>query len=74
MLDLTWDQLNVVSVCVAEYRALQLDIVLQLVTGALGGKVKKRPHRQGKAAKPSKPSVDAAFAALGFPVDTVTGG
>jgi hypothetical protein len=71
----------VVSACVVEYRALQLNTVMEVVAGALGGSVDKpatadrrvRP-RQRKRGKPSeKPDAAAQFAALGLPVASVRG-
>jgi hypothetical protein len=82
VLGLTWGQLHVVSKCVVAYKAEQANLVLQAVSSALGGKV-KRPAQSRAAEKPERteaPSqaagakpvdVAARLAALGLPVDTV---
>ena len=63
VLDLSWDQLQVVGRCMAEYRAFQLNILLEIASGALGGKHK--PSRRGR--KPiKKPDAAQQFAAAGF--------
>lgn len=76
MLALTWDQLEVVTAAVGEYRALQMNTIMEAVAGALGGTVEKpaRVRRKGKKppARPSKgdskPSAASQFAALGMDV------
>lgn len=71
VLDLTWEQLEVVSTCVAEYRALQLNTVVELVAGALGGKVdKKAARKRNRSQKADRPGSTAAdkFAAIGVQV------
>ena len=79
LLALSWEQLQVVSTCVVEYRALQLNTVMEVVAGALGGTVDKpttakRPKRARKRSKDrQKPDAAAQFAALGLPVATVGG-
>jgi hypothetical protein len=78
VLNLSWQQLHVVSRCVVAYKAEQANMILQVVTSALGGKVKRpskaraeRPAQQQRTA--GQGSVDTAtrFAAMGFPVETV---
>lgn len=77
VLNLSWPQLHVVSKCVVAYKAEQANMILQVVTSALGGKVKKQPkprlERVASDHDGSKPVSDTAtrFAAMGFPVDTV---
>lgn len=62
-----------------EYRALQLNTVMEVVTGAFGGTVDKpasasKARRKRKRANDGqKPDVAARFAALGLPVATVGG-
>ena len=78
LLNLSWEQLQVVSSCVVEYRALQLNTVMDVVAGALGGTVDKPAaasrHRHGRQRKRSeKPDPAAQFAAIGLPVTTVGG-
>jgi len=69
VLGLTWDQLEVVSTCVAEYRALQLNTVVELVAGALGGKVEKKATRKRPAqARPGSSNTADKFAAIGVQV------
>jgi hypothetical protein len=82
VLGLTWGQLHVVSKCVVAYKAEQANLVMQVVSSALGGKVKRPPRsraaepterteapQQATGAKPV--DVAARLAALGLPVDTV---
>ncbi len=65
--DLSWDQIQVVSECVASYRSLQLDILMEIVGAALGS---KKSPKKGKK-KPASP-IDQ-IAALGFPIETQGG-
>jgi hypothetical protein len=81
VLGLSWQQLHVVTRCVVAYKAEQANLVLQAVSTALGGKVKK-PARARAAIAPAQadtaptsaaPQGDVAtrLAALGLPVDVV---
>lgn len=77
MLDLTWDQIQLVAACVVEYRSFQMNTIIEVVSGALGGSVESKAAVTGRkrqkkpATKKSKESDTAAkFAALGIPVST----
>jgi len=82
VLGLTWQQLHVVSQCVVSYKAEQANLIMQVVTGALGGKVKKPPRPRGheqpsadtqqpKQGKAKKVDTADRFAAFGLPVENV---
>tara|TARA_Y100001973_G_C5107882_1_gene286106 strand:- start:473 stop:694 length:222 start_codon:yes stop_codon:yes gene_type:complete len=65
--DLTWEQLEVVTSCVSDYRNLQLEIALEVISGALGGK--KSKSKRAKSNQPqNKMSTADKFAALGIPI------
>lgn len=70
MLALTWEQLEVVTACVAEFRAYQLNVGLEVLATALGGSVDKPARRKGKRTSKRKPKADPAaqFAAAGITV------
>jgi len=76
LLDLTWDQVQLVAGCVVEYRSMQLNTIMEIVTSAIGGTVESKAKTTGRKKHKSKSSKkpaekrDAAsqFAALGFPV------
>jgi hypothetical protein len=82
VLGLTWGQLHVVSKCVVAYKAEQANVVMQAISGALGGKVKRpaqprssEKHERAEAASQAggAKAVDlgSRLAAMGLPVDTV---
>jgi hypothetical protein len=81
VLGLTWQQLQVVSQCVVSYKAEQANLIMQVVTGALGGKVKKpassrtreqpQENTQPKTSSAKKVDVADRLSALGLPVDNV---
>jgi hypothetical protein len=66
---------------VVEYRALQLNTVMEVVAGALGGSVNKpatadrpaRPRHRQPGKSSGKPDAATQFAALGLPVASVRG-
>lgn len=77
VLSLTWAQINVVSRCVVSYKAEQANMVLQAISTALGGKVKKpakpRNEPQSTPDGKTKPKRDIAsqLAAMGMSVHDV---
>ena len=75
-LDLSWVQLSVVVNCVITYKAEQANMILSIVSGALGGKVKKpisKNSRSGKAKTPEakEQQLMRGLASMGIPVSDV---
>jgi len=74
---LTWDQLGVVVSCMAEYRALQINTLGEIVSSAFGGSVEspttsraRAPARRRRGKRKPQPDLAARFAAAGIPVST----
>lgn len=77
MLDLTWDQIQLVAACVVEYRSFQINTIMEIVAGAVGGNVEsnaavtgRKRRKAAKKKKSNKTDTAAQFAALGLPVST----
>ena len=77
MLDLTWDQVQLVASCVIEYRSFQMNTIMSVVAEALGGKVEsnasvtgRKRRKKSKQKKSKNGDTAAQFAALGLPVST----
>lgn len=70
MLGLTWDQLEVVTECTGEYRALLVNMGLDIVTGLMGGKVEKGARRRKRKGKSKGPQPPAQLRPDGRPMDT----
>ena len=65
VLDMSWDQLQIVSSCVTAYKGKQLNILVDIASSALGGgKKKKKQSRKNK----KKASLDEKLAFLGVDV------
>lgn len=64
VLDLTWEQVNVVGRCVVSYKSEQANMILTAVSTALGGKVKPP---KGKAARAERLQQAAAQRDAGNP-------
>lgn len=80
LLDLTWDQIQVVSACVVEYRAFQMNTILEVVSSAMGGTVdkpasavRKRKKQKRAKSKPKPPDLMARFSGAGIGVSTMGG-
>ena len=76
VLNLSWEQLSTVVGCVLQYKAEQANIVMEMVSASLGGKVGKRSKRSKPNRKPANQPTGRAkdetmlrqFAELGIPV------
>ena len=55
VLDLSWEQLATVVGCMMSYKAEVANLVMEAVSGSLGGKVSKRSKRTKRGAKPVDP-------------------
>ncbi len=56
VLDLSWEQLATVVGCMMAYKAEVANLVMEAVSGSLGGKVSKRSKRTKRRAKQMDPS------------------
>lgn len=73
VLDLTWDQLMCAVTCTVQYKTEQVNMIMEIVSTALGGKSKKAKKKPRKAkTMEEKAQKEAAFlrgiGASGLPI------
>ena len=74
VLDLTWDQLQACVYCMVSYKMEQINMVSEMATAMLGGKVKKKGKHGAKRELTQKEKANKeqallqGISAMGFPI------